>query len=62
MARDGEKWTVPVGMGVAKVSAIGRQPVSTAMQYYHNAKRPDSAASEEFRFSFTFLYPIERKK
>jgi len=60
-ARD-DKWTVPIGIGVGKVSAIGKQPVSMGMQYYHNVAHPDLAGSETFRFFFTLLYPIERKR
>ena len=61
-ARDGDKWTVPIGIGVSKVAAIGKQPVSIAMQYYHNVEHPDAAGSDQFRFAFTFLFPIERKR
>ena len=61
-ARDGDKWTVPIGIGVSKVAAIGKQPVSVGMQYYHNLEHPDLAGSDQFRFQCTFLYPIERKR
>ncbi len=57
-AAEGERWTVPVGIGLSKISAIGRQPVSLGAQYYHNATRPSTAGSDQFRFQFTLLYPI----
>jgi hypothetical protein len=59
-ATDGQKWTVPLGMGLGKVTTIGRQPVSLGMQYYHNVERPTLGASNQFRFTFTLLYPIEK--
>jgi hypothetical protein len=60
-APDEEKWTVPLGIGLTKVTAIGRQPVSVGMQYYHNVEHPHLAGADQFRFQFTLLYPIERR-
>ena len=57
-ARD-DKWTVPLGIGVGKVTLIGRQPVSIGMQYYHNVERPALAGANQFRFVFTPLFPIQ---
>jgi hypothetical protein len=31
------------------------------MQYYHTAKRPDTAGADQWRFVFSLLYPIERR-
>jgi hypothetical protein len=52
---------VPIGLGLAKVTSIGRQAVSLGMQYYHNAKHPDAAGADQWRFQFTLLYPIARR-
>jgi hypothetical protein len=60
-APQGQRWTVPIGLGLSKVTAIGRQPVNVAMQYYHNAKHPDAAGANQFRFQFNLLYPIEHR-
>jgi len=60
-APEGERWTVPVGLGVSKITEIGSQPVSLAMQYYHNAEHPSNAGSDQFRFVFTSLFPIRRR-
>ena len=59
-ADDGDEWTVPLGIGVGKITAIGRQPVSIGMQYYHNVERPDQGAANQFRFVFSPLFPIQR--
>jgi len=56
-ASEDERWTVPVGIGLSKVSAVAKQSVSLGAQYYHNAMRPSSAGSDQFRFQFTLLYP-----
>jgi hypothetical protein len=55
-----DKWTVPLGIGVGKVTAIGHQPVSIGMQYYRNVEHPDLAGANQFRFTFTPLFPIQR--
>ena len=60
-APQGEKWTVPLGIGLQKVTAIGRQPVSLGMQYYHDVEHPPNAGAEEFRFIFSLLYPIAHR-
>ncbi|HEY2853915.1 MAG TPA: hypothetical protein VGJ18_13765 [Gemmatimonadaceae bacterium] len=60
-APEGQRWTVPLGLGFSKVTTIGRQAVNIAMQYYHNLEHPDNAAANQFRFQFNLLYPIERR-
>jgi hypothetical protein len=60
-APEGQRWTLPVGIGLGKVTEIGRQAVSLGMQYYHNGKRPDTAGGDQWRFIFALLYPIERR-
>jgi len=60
-AREGQRWTVPLGIGLSKVTTIGRQPVNVSMQYYHNVEHPDAAAANQFRFQFTLLFPIAKR-
>jgi len=59
-ARD-DKWTVPLGIGVGKVTLIGRQPVSIGMQYYHNIAHSEFGAANQFRFTFTPMFPIQKR-
>ena len=61
-SRADDKWTIPIGIGLSKVAAVGKQPVSVGMQYYHNVEHPDDAGSDQFRFIFTFLFPVDRKR
>lgn len=60
-ATEGQRWTVPIGIGLSKVTAIGRQPVSVGAQYYHAVEHPDAAGADQFRFQFTLLYPVARQ-
>lgn len=61
-APSGQEWTVPLGMGVSRVSMIGKQPVNLSLQYYHNIVRPDNAGADVVRMVFALLYPVARPK
>jgi hypothetical protein len=56
-APDGQQWTVPLGLGVSKVTMVGKQPINVLLQYYHNVERPDAAGADVVRMQFTLLYP-----
>ncbi len=59
-AASGQEWTVPVGGGVSKVTAIGKQPFQLGMFYYHNAVKPDGAPEDTYRLNASFLFPIAK--
>ena len=61
-AAEGDRWTVPIGIGLGKVTSIGRQAVSVGAQYYHAVEHPDAAGRDQFRFQFTLLFPVPEKK
>ena len=52
-----ERWTVPIGLGVSKVTHIVEQPLNLELQYYHNVDHPRRAGSEEMRFEVAALWP-----
>ena len=52
-----QQWTVPVGMGVTKITMVGSQALSVSLQYYHNAIRPDAAGADQIRMQVAFLFP-----
>lgn len=56
-APSGQQWTIPVGMGVSKITFVGKQPLNISLQYYHNAVRPDNAGADMVRMQCTFLFP-----
>ncbi len=56
-AARGERWTVPVGIGISKTATFHRQPLSLAVQYYHNVVRPEDSAANQLRFVFSLLFP-----
>jgi hypothetical protein len=55
---DDEEWTVPLGLGFSKVTALGRQPISIGIQYYYNVVRPFGAGSNQIKLIASFLYPV----
>lgn len=59
-APDGEEWTVPLGLGISKVTAIGQRPVSLGIQYYDNVERPTGTGRSLLRFAVSFLFPVQR--
>jgi hypothetical protein len=61
-APPGEKWTIPLGMGVSKVAALGRQPISLTLQYYYNVERPSTTGASQLRLAISFLFPSAPKK
>jgi Protein of unknown function (DUF1214) len=56
-APDGEQWTVPLGIGVGKVTAVGTRPVNLGLQYYRNVERPASTGENQLRIIINLLYP-----
>ncbi len=56
-APSGQEWTVPLGLGVSKITMVGKQPMNVILQYYHNVERPTGAGADMVRMQFTLLYP-----
>ena len=53
----GNRWTVPVGLGITRTTVFSGRPMSLGVQYYHNAKKPDGAAGQLLRITVSLLYP-----
>ena len=56
-APEGQRWTVPIGLGVSKITHIGEQPMNLELQYYHNVKHPSFAGTEQLRLEAAMLWP-----
>ncbi len=46
-----------LGGGISRVTVLGARPMSLALQYYYNVKRPDGAPAYQLRFLVSLLYP-----
>ena len=55
--RSGEKWTVPLGLGIGQVMKLGEQPVNLQAAAYYNVERPDGAPTWNIRLQLQLLFP-----
>ncbi len=60
-APSGQEWTVPVGIGIGKVTSLGKVPTNVSGQYYYNAVTPDYGAEWTLRLQIQFLVPKWRR-
>jgi hypothetical protein len=56
-APDGEKWTVPLGLGITHTVVFAKRPMTIGFQFYHNVERPTGAAANQIRLILTLIYP-----
>jgi hypothetical protein len=56
-ADPGNKWTVPWGLQVSKLTHFGSRPVNLLLGYYKNSEQPDGAADSQIRFQLNLLFP-----
>ena len=56
-APSGQQWTVPLGVGVSKLTVVGKQPMNIVLQYYANVVRPDAVGSSVIRMQVALLFP-----
>ena len=52
-----QRWQIPIGAGVGKVTKFGKQPVALRLQFYWNVERPEGGPEALLRFTVTFLFP-----
>jgi len=58
-AADGDKWLMPVGGGIGRVTTLGRAPINWQVSAYANVIRPDTLPSPrwQLRLQLALLYP-----
>jgi hypothetical protein len=56
-AEDGEKWLVPIGLGIGQITRFGKQPVNLQASFYYNVERPDGAPDYQVRLQLQLLFP-----
>jgi hypothetical protein len=61
-APDGQKWTVPFGVGIGKIVRLGKLPVNLQLGAYVYAVKPDIAPDWQFRFQAQFIIPMSMLK
>ena len=51
------RWTVPFGGGIGKVTKFGKQPINASIQGYYNIEKPEFGADWQLRLQLQFLFP-----
>ena len=55
-APSGEKWTVPIGVQIAKVMPIGKLPINWILGGYYNIEKPTNVGDWTMRFQVNFMF------
>ncbi len=56
-ADSGNKWTVPLGLGIGQIYKIGNQPVNGLVAAYYNVEKPEFGADWQLRIQLQLLFP-----
>ena len=56
-AESGQRWTLPLGLGIGQITRFGKQPVNLQASAYYNIERPDDAANWQLRLQLQLLFP-----
>ena len=56
-AASGEKWTVPLGLGIGQVRRFGKQPVNLQASAYYNVEKPTFGADWQVRLQLQLMFP-----
>jgi hypothetical protein len=56
-AESGEKWTVPLGLGIGQITRFGKQPVNLQAAFYYNVERPEGAPNYQVRLQMQLMFP-----
>lgn len=56
----GNRWLVPVGLGIGKFFSTGQQRWNGQLAAYWNILRPDEAPHWNLRFTLTLLFPVPK--
>jgi hypothetical protein len=56
-ADSGQRWVVPLGLGIGQIMRFGKLPVNLQAAGYYNVERPDDAARWQLRLQVQFLFP-----
>lgn len=56
-ADSSERWTIPWGLQISKITRFGSQPVNLLAGYYGYSKHPEGSADKQVRIQINFLFP-----
>jgi hypothetical protein len=56
-ASEENRWIVPVGAGVGKVTIAGKLPINVSVQGYYNVVTPENGPDWQLRVQLQFMFP-----
>ena len=56
-ADSGNRWTIPWGLQISKLTHFGSRPVNLLLGYYKNSEHPEGGADYQVRFQLNLLFP-----
>lgn len=56
-AENGQKWTVPLGLGAGKLLFVGKLPLNCQAGYYYNILKPDGGPKGQIRAQIVMILP-----
>ena len=56
-AEKSDRWVIPWGAQISKVTHFGGLPVNIVIGYYGNSEHPEGSADSQIRFQLNLLYP-----
>ena len=56
-ASSGNKWTLPLGLGIGQIVKLGEVPVNLQASAYYNVEKPQFASDWQLRLQVSFLLP-----
>jgi len=60
-AESGNKWTIPWGLQISKVTKVASQPVNLLLGYYANSEHPEGSPDKQVRFQINFMFPTAKR-
>jgi hypothetical protein len=56
-ADSGQKWTIPLGLGIGQIMKLGKQPINVQVAGYYNVERPEYGSRWQLRLQLQLLFP-----
>lgn len=53
----GDRWLIPLGVGIGRLVNIGDRPVDLSAGFYRNVRRPEGSPDWRFSFQMTLMFP-----
>jgi len=52
-----ERWTIPWGLQISKITKLGTRPANLLIGYYHNSEHPTDGPEYQVRIQVNLLFP-----